>query len=463
MASNSQRMTSQQHKKHHISNGSNGTSSSTTSTSSNHLPRPPLLQDHHLDREELRAQALTESILYRFIPSAIYAITSSASGVVKENKDQDDGEEEQRRTSIATKTKDPLTDITPQEASSVACASLIVATLLNAPRSVLEFLLCVPWHELSQIYTRICGGDIISTHPSTDSVDGGATAAAETPQVLLHPMNDDNRPWILQWVNAKLENEDLIDCVMNFIYKPEHIDSLPLLLRSPPPPSSTTHAQDSSVHHQQCVFAQLQGCTPLHCAAIRGSPWGVEVLVGAGADALARNSLGELPLELVPQCNGTDSTIFSTMSRTNSMIPIDTTRTAVKTCRCTGAGVGAEMSDHPHSHPQQGPWECRSRLARLLLIRRTMGTLPSAINSSSTSIVQAGAAWWAWIQVVALCIVCMFGLRRSPTTVAREGVVRQGAAVWEERTKREGERIKARVRRFQEALRGEKGLGRLKE
>lgn len=37
-------------------------------------------------------------------------------------------------------------------AQAVASAALCVSALLNAPPGFLEFLLCVPWHKLSQLY-----------------------------------------------------------------------------------------------------------------------------------------------------------------------------------------------------------------------------------------------------------------------------------------------------------------------
>ncbi len=39
-------------------------------------------------------------------------------------------------------------------AQAVAGAALCVASLLNAPPGFLEFLLCVPWRKLTQLYPK---------------------------------------------------------------------------------------------------------------------------------------------------------------------------------------------------------------------------------------------------------------------------------------------------------------------
>jgi hypothetical protein len=117
--------------------------------------------------------------------------------------------------------------------------------------------------------------------------------------------------------------------VLDFLYKPEHADSVPPLLRpqqqqqqhpeqqgtaapsaadsvraaggtSGSTPTSSSCMADAKL--LDTVAALLDGATPLHCAALRGNPAQVDHLLYCGADPTLRNAAGELALELVPVC-----------------------------------------------------------------------------------------------------------------------------------------------------------------
>lgn len=44
--------------------------------------------------------------------------------------------------------------VTTSALQAVASAALAVSALMNAPPGFLEFLLCVPWRKLSQLYPK---------------------------------------------------------------------------------------------------------------------------------------------------------------------------------------------------------------------------------------------------------------------------------------------------------------------
>ena len=116
-----------------------------------------------------------------------------------------------------------------------------------------------------------------------------------------------------------------------------------LLLETPLLPAS-----ESAAAWRQLLVrvaeALLDGSTPLHCAALRGNPAQVDYLLLAGADPLLHNAAGELALELVPVCG--------------ERSPLGSGGGSGKlSCRCMGPR-------------DQEAWECRSRFARSLIMRR---------------------------------------------------------------------------------------------
>ena len=251
---------------------------------------------------------------------------------------------------------------------AVACAALAVATLLNAPPGFLEFLLCMPWNDLPDLYAA-CG-------------DVSAADISSAPKLKLLSPGPEERAAL---VNTQLDT-GLLDCVMDFLYKPEHSQSLPPLMALDGEPYVQGNGAEAKPL-QRAVRVQLERCTALHCAASRGNPALVDALLLSGADPLIKNSLGEVPVELVPRCG-------------------DTSPGRRPVCRCMG-------------DDDQLAWECRSRLARLFLVRRCVGTVKAGL--------------WAWLQMVVLCLLCMLGLWGCPTTLLRVNVEERAAACWKDR------------------------------
>ncbi len=82
----------------------------------------------HMDKEDQRVKQLTESLLYDFLPAALSAVLPPC--------------------------EDPLQGLDAARCRAVAVATLALSSLLNAPPGFLEFLLCIPWHELATLYPR---------------------------------------------------------------------------------------------------------------------------------------------------------------------------------------------------------------------------------------------------------------------------------------------------------------------
>lgn len=84
----------------------------------------------------------------------------------------------------------------------------------------------------------------------------------------------------------------------------------------------------------------MEGATPLHFAAIRGNPAQVDHLIYCNGDPTFKTAAGLLPLELVPLCGDHDAD-------------------GGRICRCM--------------HPADSDiWECRSRVAREMLMQRML-------------------------------------------------------------------------------------------
>eukprot|EP00798_Chlamydomonas_sp_ICE-L_P023153 gene23153-30358_t len=114
----------------------------------------------------------------------------------------------------------------------------------------------------------------------------------------------------------------------------------------------------------ETVTALLDGATPLHCAALQGNPAQVDHLLHCGADHSLRTAAGELPLEMVPVWEDV----------------VDVPN-PVYHCRC--------MSRH-----DQELWECRSRVTRGLIARRSLFDLRIGL--------------FTWIKMVVLCLLNCF-------------------------------------------------------
>jgi hypothetical protein len=229
---------------------------------------------------------------------------------------------------------------------AVAGAALAVSSLMNAPPGFLEFLLCIPWRQLPLLYpaTNKASGQQSQQQqqqqqqssqkqqPSQKQQDQPQQQEPQqeqqTPEQLLSHLAVDERERRLL-VNMRIHPQ-LMRPVLDFLYKPEHADSVPPLLRpqqqqqqQQQPDQQGTEAPSAADNvragrtssatgpSSSCmadaklldtVAALLDGATPLHCAALRGNPAQVDHLLYCGADATLCNAAGELALELVPVC-----------------------------------------------------------------------------------------------------------------------------------------------------------------
>lgn len=207
---------------------------------------------------------------------------------------------------------------------------------MNAPPGFLEFLLCIPWRQLPQLYPHNDNSDELLSHLHVSDTERHKLVNARIPPSLLAP-------------------------VLDFLYRPEHADSVPpsLLLHRPTPNSSATSSHVHSSHSTtsrsgsrqqvndgatlESVAALLDGATPLHCAALRGNPAQVDHLLYCGADPTRRTTAGELPIELVPVCGDRNRA------------------TKQRTCRCLGhnsqevCGCSTIEVDWLQTHPSSVP------------------------------------------------------------------------------------------------------------
>jgi hypothetical protein len=211
---------------------------------------------------------------------------------------------------------------------AVAGAALAVSSLMNAPPGFLEFLLCIPWRQLPLRYPGAAkdAGQQQQRGQAQQQQDQAQQQEQQSPEQLLsHLAVDEGERQLL--VNMRIHPQ-LMRPVLEFMYKPEHADSVPPLLRpqqiqqQQQDQQGTAAAADnlraagagansSSSSSSSCtadaklfdtVAALLDGATPLHCAALRGNPAQVDHLLYCGADPTLRTAAGELALELVPVC-----------------------------------------------------------------------------------------------------------------------------------------------------------------
>jgi hypothetical protein len=374
------------------SGSASATAAAARNSSSSQTP-PPLqakLRQHN-------AGKMTESILYTFLPSAMKAISGTAA------------EEEQQSE---------ITYLNAEQATAVAAAALAVATLLNAPSGFLEFLLCLPWSQFTDMYATI--GD-------------AATASDASKMHLTTPTATEKS----KLVNCQLKDERLLDCIMDFLYIND-IDSTsnnstvlpPLMCLGDNNIEYVSQNGAEAGKLQKAILVQLQGSTPLHCAAMRGNPVLVNTLLAAGADPLVKNGLGQVAMELVPKCSGTGSTTGSNNS-TNSG---NSSPRSPGVCLCV---------NRDGYHPET--LECLSSTTRLTLIKKSLFPCTSSV--------------WAWLHMCVLCLLCLFGFVGCPTMLLRPEVEARGHMCWEERKKKAQHKAQATVLKLRtEVMQGREEL-----
>ena len=114
------------------------------------LPADPTVSSH-VELENKRLKEVTDAILYELLPAAIATVTHEVDNVPQElTWDLCQVRSRMKCTSPALCLL--LTFTSPVQ--HVAGAVLIVACLLNATPSFLEFLLCIPWRHLGELYPR---------------------------------------------------------------------------------------------------------------------------------------------------------------------------------------------------------------------------------------------------------------------------------------------------------------------
>eukprot|EP00775_Hariotina_reticulata_P008350 gene8350-8535_t len=292
----------------------------------------------YMDNEDCRVKELTEGVLYELLPAALNAILPQCD--------------------------DPVMKLDAGRCRAVAGAALAASCLMNAPPGFLEFLLCIPWSQLPQLY------------PASFSLD--QQGSGELPTQLA--VDDQERRLL---VNTPIHPQ-LMRPLLEFMYKPEHADSVPVVMRpagqlsgqqqtpaaaakavgqqrnsaaahQPPPAAAgglgaageaATNAPQllqciADVELLELVAALLDGATPLHCAALRGNPAQVDHLLYCGADPTLRTAAGQPPLQLVPVCG------------------LVQPGTIQRGCHCL-------------SPLDQEVWECRSQVTRTLIARRCL-------------------------------------------------------------------------------------------
>lgn len=208
---------------------------------------------------------------------------------------------------------------------AVAGAALAASALMNAPPGFLEFLLCIPWRRLPQLY------------PSTGAATKAASASRQEGQ--QQPQQPAQQDLLAESAANEAERRLLVNLpvhpqlvrpVLQFMYKPQHADSVPPVLRPEKRKAAAKQTQEQQhvpgqqQQQQQQKPAQsvdctadenlmavaealLDGATPLHCAALRGNPAQVDHLLYCGADPTRKTAVGDLPLQLVPRCGGYSS------------------------------------------------------------------------------------------------------------------------------------------------------------
>ncbi|GIL58872.1 hypothetical protein Vafri_13838, partial [Volvox africanus] len=305
----------------------------------------------HMDSEDRRVKELTEGILYDFLPAALNV--------------------------MLPRCEDHLQELDADRCRAVASAALAVSALMNAPAGFLEFLLCVPWRKLSQLYPKT--PNLAARSDSIDKLVSNLQVTDEERRKL---------------VNTRIDPA-LMGTVLDFLYKDKHADSVPPMLQLTPVNPLQPDDKSAPLVVRETVAAVLDGATPLHCAALRGNPAQVDHLLYCGAEPTLKTAAGELPIELVPVCSDGVATASSTDITAASSSAVSTP--VQRNCRCMG----------PHD---QEVWECRSHLARSLIARRCFFSF--------------GVGLLAWLRLMIFCLLCLLGQVGCYTSIIRPVVDR---------------------------------------
>ncbi|GLI59507.1 hypothetical protein VaNZ11_001399 [Volvox africanus] len=305
----------------------------------------------HMDSEDRRVKELTEGILYDFLPAALNV--------------------------MLPRCEDHLQELDADRCRAVASAALAVSALMNAPAGFLEFLLCVPWRKLSQLYPKT--PNLAARSDSIDKLVSNLQVTDEERRKL---------------VNTRIDPA-LMGTVLDFLYKDKHADSVPPMLQLTPVNPLQPDDKSAPLVVRETVAAVLDGATPLHCAALRGNPAQVDHLLYCGAEPTLKTASGELPIELVPVCSDGVATASSTDITAASSSAVATP--VHRNCRCMG----------PHD---QEVWECRSHLARSLIARRCFFSF--------------GVGLLAWLRLMIFCLLCLLGQVGCYTSIIRPVVDR---------------------------------------
>ncbi|KAF8072774.1 MAP1D [Scenedesmus sp. PABB004] len=351
----------------------------------------------HMDREDARVKAITEGVLGDLLPAALSAVLPRAC-------------------------EDPLHELTPQRCRAVGGAALAAAALMNAPPGFLEFLLCIPWHQLP----RLC--------PPPRGLRGGGDGDDCGAPLSALAVDEAERRAL---VNTRLHPQ-LVRPLLDFMTRQEHADSVPPVLRA-----ALLHGPQAQQQRQQqqqalpgggdgvparpaagaaaaadgepldTVAALLDGATPLHCAALRGNPAQVDLLLFSGADPTLRTAAGELPLQLVPACCGFDRETgrraCHCLGREEQEVRC-ARRRAPRGSQCKGGrgGRGAAGEHAPRRLSAAAPaqvWECRSRVARSLIAQRCLLAFQLGVGP--------------WLRLAWLCLLALVGFTVSATSLQR--------------------------------------------
>jgi len=111
-----------------------------------------------VEREDRRVQALTEALLYTLLPAALAAVAGPADDLAAGLRLERCRVRRPRRPQLMCAAGAGVTRA--RRAQAVAGAALAAAALLNLPPWLLEFLLCLPWARLADLYRSSAGAGI---------------------------------------------------------------------------------------------------------------------------------------------------------------------------------------------------------------------------------------------------------------------------------------------------------------
>jgi hypothetical protein len=286
---------------------------------------------------------------------------------------------------------------------------------MNAPPGFLEFLLCIPWHQLQQLHPASLTATTAPAEGAQQAAADGSGSGAGQQQQQREQQQQQQQEQQQQQRRRRLEqlvsqgaadaaerqllvnqplHPQLLQSLLQFLYRPQYINSVPPILR--PQPHNHHHQHSDGVQPvcaacahaarntaaacmtdaqlREAAAAALDGATPLHCAALLGNPAQVHHLLRCGADPTMRNAAGESPLQLVPACGAWDRAAHR------------------RVCLCLRPAA-------------QEVWECRSRMARTLISRACLPRLRMGILRYLSML-------WLWL-------LLLLGLAKSANTLER--------------------------------------------